>query len=172
MITNENAQEGNESGCNGSYQIALSFPGNHEYIAPVRKFVYEALLVNNYSQKFAYRSEVIVDEICSNAINYGCKEVDARVDLVCLIAQDRFEVQVKDRGGDRKDVERLRFAVKNFEDKGKTAAAGCIPGDIRKECLGLEIVKMLAEEVDLHVDDNNVTTLKVVRKRKPFYEDK
>lgn len=173
MAKSKNVEEGaaNITGDNVSYKLKLSFPGNYEYVAPIRKFIYEALLVNNYNQKFAYRSEVIVDEICSNAICYGCKTIDARIELLCLIFNDRFEVQIKDQGGERKDIERLRFAVKNFEEEQKKGGSDVIK-DIRKECLGLEIVRMLSEEIDLQIDDNNVTTLRVVRKRKPFYEAK
>jgi len=173
VAKSENVKEdaANITGDDVSYKLRLSFPGNYEYIAPIRKFIYEALLVNNYNQKFAYRSEVIVDEICSNAICYGCKAVDARIELLCLIFNDRFEVQVKDQGGERKDLERLRFAVKNFEE-GQKQSSTDIVNDIRQECLGLEIVRMLSEEIDLQIDDNNVTTLRVVRKRKPFYEAK
>lgn len=173
MITSENINESAANLVDDSvpYKLKLSFPGNYEYIAPIRKFIYEALLVNNYNQKFAYRSEVIVDEICSNAISYGCKAIDARIELLCLIFSDRFEVQVKDQGGERKDLERLRFAVKNFEEEQKQGSADIVK-DIRKECLGLEIVRMLSEEIDLHIDENNVTTLRVVRRRKPFYEAK
>ena len=154
---------------NTTYKLRLSFPGNFEYISPIRKFIYEALLVNNYNQKFAYRSEVIVDEICTNAITYGCRAIDARIELLCYIFPDRFEVQVKDQGGDRKDIERLRFAVKNFEEYQKSGDSN-ISKDISEKCLGLEIVRMLSEEIDLQIDDNNVTTLRVVRKRKPYYE--
>ena len=154
---------------NSSYNLKLSFPGNFEYISPIRKFIYEALLVNNYSQKFAYRTEVIIDEICSNAISYGCRAIDARIELFCNIFPDRFEVQIKDQGGKRKDIERLRFALKNFEESQKSGDSN-INKDISEKCLGLEIVRMLSEEIDLQIDDNNVTTLRVVRKRKPFYE--
>lgn len=173
MTKGENVKEKKENTTDSAvpYKLKLSFPGNYEYIAPIRKFIYEALLVKNYNEKFAYRSEVIVDEICSNAISYGCKAIDARIELLCLIYNDRFEVQIKDQGGERKDLERLRFAVKNFEEEQKQANKEGFM-DIRKECLGLEIVRMLSEEMDLQIDDNNVTTLRVVRKRKPLYEAK
>lgn len=145
-----------------TYQLKLTFPGNLEYVSPVRKFVSEVLLVNNYSQKFAYRSEVIVDEICSNAISYGCQSVDAVVDFRCAIFPDRIEVEVKDQGGCNKDIDRLRVAVRNNEEQKKEFDA--LDSHI-KGCLGLEIVRMLSNQVDLHIDDNNVTTVRVVRNR-------
>ena len=145
------------------YRLKLSFPGNLEYVSPIRKFISEVLVVNNYSQKFAYRSEVIVDEVCSNAINYGCKSVESRVDFLCLIYPDRMEIQVKDQGGNKTDVERLKLAVDSDEEKTRAPNE---PQNPCKGCLGLEIVRMLSNEVNLNVDENNVTTLRVVRKRK------
>ena len=97
------------------YKVKISFPGNLEYVSPIRKFISEVLIVNNYSQKFAYRSEVIIDEVCSNAINYGCKSSDAHVELACMIFSDRIELHIKDQGGNTKDVERLRYAVNDTE---------------------------------------------------------
>jgi len=145
------------------YRLKISFPGNLEYVSPIRKFISEVLQVNNYSQKFAYRSEVIVDEVCSNAINFGCKTVDARVDFFFFFYSDRLEIQVKDQGGNKNDVERLRVAVDYSEESQKEPDIFQNPCD---GCLGLEIVRMLSNEVELHVDENNVTTLRVVRRRK------
>jgi hypothetical protein len=34
-----------------------------------------------------------------------------------------------------------------------------------KERLGLEIVKMLAEKLDFEIDENNLTSVRVVRRR-------
>ncbi len=149
-----------------SLRIKMSFPGDLEYVSSIRKFISEVLIVNNYSQKFAYRTEVIVDEICSNAVNYGCKTVDAQIELICLIFADRIEMRIKDQGGGKEDIERLRIAVKSGEDNQNEKANA-----LRKpyhDALGLEIVRMLSEEIDLQIDDNNITTIRVMRKRKPI----
>ncbi len=152
---------------NTPYKLKLSFPGSLEYVSPIRKFVSEVLLVNNYSQKFAYRSEVIVDEVCSNAVNYGCNSVDSRVDFVCLVYPDRIEIQIKDQGGKKKDMERLRVAVDNGDETQPEAEGVLNPC---QGCLGLEIVRMLSNEIDMQVDENNMTTLRVVRRRKTSQE--
>ncbi len=145
------------------YKLKLSFPGSLEYVSPIRKFVSEVLLVNNYSQKFAYRTEVIVDEVCSNAINYGCKSVESQIDFTCLVYPDRMEIEIKDQGGNKKDIERLRVAVDNGDESQTEGVAAQNPC---KGCLGLEIVRMLSSEMDMQVDENNMTTLRIVRKRK------
>jgi len=142
-------------------KVKIRFPGDLEYIPAVRKFVAELLLVNQFSSKCAYRSEIIIDEICNNAVVYGCRTADSQVEVVCVMHEDRIEFQVKDAGGSETDLKRLRDAVAAEESgvkpilDGRKSAAG----------LGLEIVRLLSEEVNVEVDDNNLTSIRVIRRR-------
>jgi len=142
------------------YSVRLKFPGDLDYIAPVRKFVAEMLQAVNFGPKFAYRSEIVVDEICYNAITFGCQSPDATVEIEFSIHEDRMELVIKDPGkGDRSNRERLRHAVDgNLREADRKAGA-------KKEKLGLEIVKMLSEELNFEIDNNNLTSVRVVRKR-------
>jgi anti-sigma regulatory factor (Ser/Thr protein kinase) len=149
------------------YRVRIKFPGDLEYIPAVRKFVSEMLQVNHFSPKFAFRSEIIVDEICNNAVTYGCQAPGSSVDIACLICGDRIEFQIKDAGGTKEDLERLKAAMA-AEDKAARKAAEKSPGS----GLGLEIVRMLSEEVDLEVDENNLTSIRVVRRREDLKEKK
>ena len=148
---------------NTPYKLNVSFPGNLEYVSPIRKFISEVLIRNNFTEKFAYRSEVIIDEICTNAISYGCRSANAHIDFECHIYPDRIDFQVKDEGGRAEDVNRLRVAVdKTKEKQGDMTSLETISRD----CLGLEIVRMLSEKIDLQIDENNVTTVKITRQCK------
>jgi len=146
------------------YRLKLTFPANLDYIFPVRKFISEMLMMNNYSQKFAYRSEVIVDEICSNAVTYGCKSINDQVEFACVVYPDKMEIQVKDQGGSTKDLERLRIALNNEDHYNQERVN--VPSDAGNNCLGIEIVRLLSEEIELDINKDNVTTIRVVRKRK------
>ena len=64
--------------------VRVKFPGDLEYIPAVRKFVSEILQVCRFDQKFAFRSEIIIDEICNNAVTYGCTSQNASVTVVCV----------------------------------------------------------------------------------------
>jgi anti-sigma regulatory factor (Ser/Thr protein kinase) len=142
------------------YIFKIKFPSDLDYIAPVRKFVAETLSVTKFSPKFAYRSEVIVDEICHNAIIHGSRSLDATVEMVCKIFPDRFEFQVNDQGGKKDDLDRLKTAMK----KADTRLAE-ITEEKDSRGLGLEIVRLLSEEVKMEVGEGNTTTVRVVRKR-------
>jgi anti-sigma regulatory factor (Ser/Thr protein kinase) len=143
------------------YVIKMRFPSDLDYIPPVRKFVAETLQVNHFSPKFSYRSEVIVDEICHNAITHGSRSLDATVELDCKIFPDRFEFQANDQGGKKEDLERLKNSMK----KADARPAENIIEKNENRGLGLEIVRLLSEDVKLEIGADNMTTVRVVRKR-------
>jgi anti-sigma regulatory factor (Ser/Thr protein kinase) len=145
-----------------SRQFSLKFPGDLEYIPSVRKFVSEVLLASNFDAKFAYRSEIIVDEICNNAVSYGCIRPDASIDLGCSIFGDRIEFTIRDEGGKKDDIVQLELAVKNDP---RSVPIDQIENGGKKTALGLEIVRMLSKDVTFEVDKNNLTSIRVVKVR-------
>jgi anti-sigma regulatory factor (Ser/Thr protein kinase) len=147
------------SGNTATYQFEVKFPGSLEYIPAVRKFVSETLLANNFDPKFTYRSEIIVDEICNNAVSFGCVTVDAIVELLCMVHGDRIEFEIKDEGGKGDDLKRLTEAVKRKPRRTIGREIG------KKDSLGLEIVRMLSDEISYQTDPNNLTTVRVVKLR-------
>jgi len=141
------------------YTIKVKLPGDLEIIPSIRKFVSEVLQMSGFSAKFAFRSEIIVDAICNNAITHGSAgNADSEVELSCIVYGDRMEVVVKDSGGSPADIERLKDAVRRNR-------FGLSLPDYESGGMGLEIVKLLSETIDLEVGENNVTSIHVVRKR-------
>ena len=144
------------------FSVNVRFPGDLEYIPAVRKFVAELLQVSNFSSKFAYRSEIIVDEICNNAVAYGCRTDDAQIDLLNTIFDDRIEFTIRDEGGTKDNVRRLKTAAKTT-GRGKKEQT--------QQGLGLEIVRMLSERLDVVINEENLTSVHIVRKREDERED-
>jgi len=140
------------------YTITVKLPSDLEIIPSIRKFVSEVLQVSGFSAKFAFRSEVIVDAICNNAICYGSGgDTDSEIEVACQMHSDRMEVVVKDRGGTASNIQRLQDAVRG--DRSELPLTGEFAG------MGLEIVKLLSETIEFSVDENNLTSVHVVRKR-------
>jgi anti-sigma regulatory factor (Ser/Thr protein kinase) len=141
------------------FTITVRLPGDLEVIPSIRKFVSEALQVSGFSAKFAFRTEIIVDAICNNAITYG-NELDAEscVEVACEIHADRVDVIVRDRGGSSSNIERLKEAVAG-------AGSGLPISDYGAAGMGLEIVRLLSETIELNVDENNLTSIHVIRRR-------
>lgn len=144
------------------YTIDIRFPGDLEYIPAVRKFIAELLQVSNFSPKFAYRSEIIVDEICNNAVVYGCKSENAEIVLSNTISKDRIEFNIQDEGGTQDNLKRLKKAVNETANNNENDP---------KEGLGLEIVRMLSERLDVLIDKDNLTSVHIVRKREDERDD-
>jgi serine/threonine-protein kinase RsbW len=141
------------------YTISVRLPSDLEIIPSIRKFVSEVLQVSGFSVKFAFRSEIIIDAICNNAITHGSAgNADNDVELSCIIHRDRVEVVVSDSGGTQADIEKLKEAVRRNR-------LGLPLPDYEAGGMGLEIVKLLSETIDIKVDENNVTSIHVVRKR-------
>ena len=139
------------------YRVAVSFPGELDYIPLVRKLVSDILSVLQFSKKFTFRSEFIVDELCNNAVTYGTGDNRSSVEIICEAFADRVEFTVKDHGGSKENITRLRQAVNAdplWESKKKGGSGA-----------GLEMVRMLAEDVTCTIDEKNVTQIHVVRKR-------
>jgi anti-sigma regulatory factor (Ser/Thr protein kinase) len=132
------------------YFLAVSFPGELEYIPLVRKMISEVLRVLKFSDKFTFRSEFIIDELCNNAVIYGSGTGRSQVEIQCNAFGDRVEFTVKDRGGSSENIKRLRQAIA----EGPMEKGG-----------GLDLVRMLAEKVECTIDERNVTQVHVVRKR-------
>ena len=138
------------------YRMAVSFPGELDYIPLVRKLISDILQVLQFSKKFTFRSEFIVDELCNNAVTYGASDTRSAVEIICEAFEDRVEFTVKDQGGSKENIRRLRQAVTTDPKiKFKKRAPGA----------GLEMVQMLAEDVTCTIDEHNVTQIHVVRKR-------
>lgn len=136
------------------YKVKLQFPGDTDYIPSIRKFVSEILQISNFSSKFAYRSEIIVDEISNNAVNFGCKEENASIELDCQVFEDRIEFTIKDQGGTQDNILKLKNAINQSIDDSAA-----------QKGLGIEIVKMLSESMDIEINKDNLTSIHVVRKR-------
>jgi anti-sigma regulatory factor (Ser/Thr protein kinase) len=138
----------------------VKFPSNADYIPPIRKFISDVLQVQRFNPKFSFRSEVIVDEICYNAVMYGSHSIDATVDLICSVFPDRVEFQINDEGGSREHMERLKKVIEKNDDPDRgTEHSRSIKG------LGLEIVRMLSANINLRIKKDNVTSIHVVKNR-------
>ncbi|MBD3421104.1 MAG: hypothetical protein GF398_13390 [Chitinivibrionales bacterium] len=141
--------------------IRLKFPGDIDYIPPIRKFIAETLQTVGFDSKFSYRSEIVIDEVCNNAVLFGCTAPESEIEFNFTILDDKVEFIVKDQGGTELNREKLKVAVERKKQD--------VEAEIKKQRkLGLEIVRMLSEELHFEIDENNLTSVKVVRRRDPI----
>lgn len=132
--------------------LQIHFPADADFVPAVRKFIAEASLIEGFSQKFSYRTEIIVDELCNNAVKYGPSRSDERIRIQCCFDDETLQLTVQDSGGDPADVRNLKEAIDRPQEQtflGK----------------GLEIVRMLTSNMELTQTPDGETVVRVTKKR-------
>ncbi len=142
-------------------EIELEFPADMEYIPLIRKLVSEVMTVNEFSPKYAYRAEIIADEICMNAVKFGSPRMESRILFRCTVFPERVEMTIKDEGGDPDNLARLRRVLETMDREEERPG----PDGIKSRGRGLEIVRMLANGVDMKVDPQGLTEIHVIKYR-------
>ena len=111
------------------YHLAISFPGALDYIPLVRQLVSDTLQALNFSSKFNFRSEFLVDELCNNAVIHGFPPDRQPVEVLCDAYGDRIEISVKGPGGSRENIRRFCEAIAEVsrEKDNELASFVCFP---------------------------------------------
>lgn len=74
--------------------ILFSIPSNLIFVPPIRTFVRNAVSGKNYSDREAFQIEMIVDELCNNAIEHGSKDTLNIVEISISLGRDKIEINV------------------------------------------------------------------------------
>jgi len=138
--------------------VSASLPASIMYIPLFREFVSDVLIRAGFTERFAYRTEIIVDELCSNAIKYGSHNSHSRIDIKLTWHEDYIDLSITDEGGSKESINMLRSSI----NEQNPTVSDNNKGELS---LGLQIVKTLCEEIDVTTDDNSITSVHIVRKR-------
>ena len=79
--------------------IQLQIPSVAFYIEPVRAFVGNLAQSLGFSRKRVADIQLVLDEICSNAVRHGSADATVGVKLCISIDTDALEIIVRDTGG-------------------------------------------------------------------------
>lgn len=134
------------------YQIDL--PSDLDLLPPLRQFIADLAKISGFSKRFCFRTEIIVDELATNAITHGSTALDSRVRIGATFAPADLQLTVHDGGGVQTNVESLRRAIHSAPPKNQDPRKG----------RGLVIAQMLSDEVTIQVE-NGETVIKVVKRR-------
>ena len=78
--------------------IQLQIPSAAFYIEPVRAFVGNLAKSLGFSRKRVADIQLVLDEVCSNAVHHGSVNATAGVKLCISIDTDALEILVRDTG--------------------------------------------------------------------------
>ena len=143
--------------------LRVTFPSDMEYIPSIRKFVSDLALVAQHTPRFAFRTELVVDEICSNAVKHGSLRADSTIHLTISLYPDRLELSIHDTGGKPEDISELKKII--YQLAGEKFATPIARGR------GLAIVKTLANNVLVNTDQAGMTEVKIIKFREDTKED-
>jgi len=145
----------NENLENKELRITITLPTNAYFISGIRDFTLNMVKsTTNFEERWAYRFQSIIDELCNNAIEYGSAPgSDIRVTFIYK-KDDYLKISVEDTG----------------TGKGKLNAAGLqklmeerkAPGYAFTGIRGRGLVKIVSEWTDeLKVEDRPEGGLKI-----------
>lgn len=133
--------------------LQIEFPVDADFIPAVRKFVAESSLIEGFTPKFSYRTEIIVDELCNNAVKFGPTQPNNAIKIHCDFEPETLQLTVQDPGGNPKDVQNLRKAITMEQDRQHFMGHG------------LEIVRMLTSGMEMTQTPSGETIIRVVKRR-------
>jgi len=128
-------------------KIKIRFQSDMAYIPSVRKYISDIAIINSFTRRFAFRTELIVDELCSNAVLYGAASLESMVTMECTMHPDKIEIVISNPVGKKDNFNRLQTLLKQPE------SAGTQRGKLRR---GLKIVKILCDQIDCEESDSEV----------------
>jgi anti-sigma regulatory factor (Ser/Thr protein kinase) len=148
LMTN-NVQESHLAG-----EITVDFPSDLDYVQPLRQFISDLAKAAGFTKKYCFRTEIIVDELSTNAIVHGSETPGSQVHLQVSFAPEGMNLSVADQGGPGKNLDHLKRAIYSPR-----------PSQESKRGRGLVIVQMLSDELLLTLEDSGATQVKVVKRR-------
>ncbi len=96
--TNNNAQTA-PVGQKKSVEITITMPTHAYFLSGIRDFTLNLIKnMTEFSEKWAYRFQSIVDELCNNAIEHGSKEGEMIKIIFKTEPNDFIQISVEDTG--------------------------------------------------------------------------
>jgi anti-sigma regulatory factor (Ser/Thr protein kinase) len=140
-------------------KITITLPTNAYFMSGIRDFTLNMIKnTTNFPEKWAFRFQSVVDELCNNAIEYGSAPgSDIRI-IFFYEKDDYIEISVEDTGTGKNPIKAIDLQ-KIYETRKE---AGYVFSGIR----GRGLVKIIGEWSDeLRIEDRASGGLKVtVRK--------
>jgi anti-sigma regulatory factor (Ser/Thr protein kinase) len=139
-----------------SQSVTIDFPGDLEYIPDVRRLLSNLISIKGFSRRFTFRMEIIIDELCSNAVKFGKLKIGEFVTVKADVKDSDVVLHVSHPSVDAESVAKLNRAISdNGSEDGGEKSSG-------PDGRGIQIVKILCDK--LVVDISRGTTV-VAHKR-------
>lgn len=155
----ENTNKNIEAGLPEKTRITITLPTNAYFMSGIRDFTLNMIKnTTNFEEKWAFRFQSVVDELCNNAIEYGSSP-GSEIRVAFLYTKDQYlEIEVEDTGTGKNKI-KAKDLEKLFHDRQA-------PGYAFTGIRGRGLVKIVGEWTDeIKFEDRKEGGIKVtVRK--------
>jgi anti-sigma regulatory factor (Ser/Thr protein kinase) len=138
------------------HTVTLNFPGDIEYVPDIRRFLATIISLRSFSRRFAFRMEIIIDELSTNAIKFGKLRVGEFVTIICRIRDNEVVLDVCSPGSEACDIQKLKKTIATDRSQPE------IPFDF-SEGRGVPILKILCNSIQ--VLEQEGYTVRVIKKK-------
>ena len=135
-----------------SERIELQLPSQFTYIQPLQAFVGKLTEQLGFCQTHIYNVQLIIDELCSNAIEHGSQSSTSGIELQLLIDCAQLEILIRDKG---KSNQQNWLATGRLDEVRREMSPDRIRGH------GLYIANELADHLEMHPNSLGGTDVRV-----------
>ena len=135
--------------------IKLKIPSAVFYIEPIRAFIGNLAHNLGFSRKRVADIQLVLDEICSNAIRHGSVDATVGVKLQIRIAPHSLEILVRDTGSPQ-------TGQKSWLTHERLAEIEANRSPSSESGHGIFIAKSLADTYEMHPNSAGGTDVRVV----------
>lgn len=141
--------------------LKMELSPSFAFVPGIRSCISRAAYNFGFDDRESYHIEIVIDEICNNAIEYGSKKKNKRIKLECKFFRNVMEFVVRDYG-------KKPFNVDMALEKGinllrEEAIKGAM--ETARRGRGLFIVKKLVDRLDIKTGKNG-TQVRIIKKKK------
>jgi anti-sigma regulatory factor (Ser/Thr protein kinase) len=132
--------------------IEFKFPSQFTYIQPIQAFIGKLTEQLGFCQTHIYNVQLIIDELCSNAIEHGSQMSTSDIELQLLIDSDQLEILIRDKG---KENQQNWLTTGRVDEVRRDMAPDRVRGH------GLYIANELADHLEMHPNSLGGTDVRV-----------
>lgn len=140
--------------------IKMELTPNFSFVPGIRSCISRTAYNFGFDDREAYHIEIVIDEICNNAIEYGSKKKGGKIKLECKFHKNEMEFILKDFGGKQFNVDDALQKGFDLLKEEVSKAATQEPSRGR----GLIIVKKLVDRLEIKTGKKG-TQVRIIKKR-------
>lgn len=140
--------------------LKMEMSPNFSFVPGIRSCISRTAYNFGFDDREAYHIEIVIDEICNNAIEYGSKRKNGKIKLECKFSKNMMEFIIKDFGGKEFNVEETLQKGFDLLKEEVVKSDALIPRRGR----GLIIVKKLVDKLDIKTGKNG-TQIRIIKKK-------